>query len=138
MNICAPRKNSYSELTNLFFWSIYWQLIVYFAMPLWVVEFQGQLKEFQRRSKAFKKNLLKTMFWLLMYENIFYIMCIFLFSLKNSWQLTINVIYFQLIQVFFKKKKLGFTPCKAKQPLRGMELQESKHKKKITGYRKSV
>ena len=39
---------------------------------------------------------------------------------------------------FFKKKKLGFTPCKAKQPLRGLELQESKHKKKITGYRKSV
>ena len=25
--------------------------------------------------------------------------------------------------------KLGFTPCKAEQPLRGMELQEKKHKK---------
>ena len=25
--------------------------------------------------------------------------------------------------------KLGFTPCKAKQQLRGMELQERKHKK---------
>ena len=24
---------------------------------------------------------------------------------------------------------LGFTPCKAEQPLRGMELQEKKHKK---------
>ena len=23
-----------------------------------------------------------------------------------------------------KKKKIGFTPCKAEQPLRGMELQE--------------
>ena len=35
--------------------------------------------------------------------------------------------------------KLGFTPCKAEQPLRGMELQEKeKKKKKITGYRKSV
>ena len=28
-----------------------------------------------------------------------------------------------------KKKKLGFTPCKAEQPLRGMELQEKKHNK---------
>ena len=28
--------------------------------------------------------------------------------------------------------KLGFTPCKAEQPLQGMELQEKKHKK---GYR---
>ena len=25
--------------------------------------------------------------------------------------------------------KLGFTPCKAEQPLQGMELQEKKHKK---------
>ena len=25
--------------------------------------------------------------------------------------------------------KLGFTPCKSEQPLRGMELQEKKHKK---------
>ena len=33
--------------------------------------------------------------------------------------------------------KLGFTLCKAKRPLRGMELPEKKHKK-ITGYRKSV
>ena len=32
---------------------------------------------------------------------------------------------------------LGFTPCKAEQPLQGMELQEKKHKK-ITAYRKSV
>ena len=32
---------------------------------------------------------------------------------------------------------LGFTPFKAEQPLRDMELQEKKHKK-ITGYRKSV
>ena len=31
-------------------------------------------------------------------------------------------------QVFFK---LGFTPCKAEQPLRGMELQEKKHKKRL-------
>ena len=30
---------------------------------------------------------------------------------------------------FFFFFKLGFTPCKAKQPLRGMELQEKKHKK---------
>ena len=32
---------------------------------------------------------------------------------------------------------LWFTPCKAQQPLRDMELQE-KEAKKITGYRKSV
>ena len=34
--------------------------------------------------------------------------------------------------------KLGFTPCKAKQPIRDMELQERKHERKITRYRKSV
>ena len=38
--------------------------------------------------------------------------------------------------VFFFE--LGFTKCKAKQPLRGMELQERRHEKKITGYIKSV
>ena len=32
-------------------------------------------------------------------------------------------------QSFFFLKKLGFTPCKAEQPLRDMELQEMKHKK---------
>ena len=26
---------------------------------------------------------------------------------------------------------MGFTPCKAKQPLRGMELQERKHEKRL-------
>ena len=31
--------------------------------------------------------------------------------------------------------KMGFTPCKAEQPLWGMELQEKKYKK-ITAYRK--
>ena len=34
--------------------------------------------------------------------------------------------------------KLGFTPCKAEQPLWSIELQEKKHKKKIIGYTKSV
>ena len=34
--------------------------------------------------------------------------------------------YFMELKNFFK---LGFTPCKAEQPLRGMELQEKKHKK---------
>ena len=34
--------------------------------------------------------------------------------------LPVNVIFFF---------KLGFTPCKAEQPLRGMELQEKKNKK---------
>ena len=33
---------------------------------------------------------------------------------------------FIFVMVFLK---LGFTPCKTKQPLRGMELQERKHKK---------
>ena len=41
-----------------------------------------------------------------------------------------------LLNIYFFK--LGFTPCKAKQPLRGMGLQERKNKKKITRYRKSV
>ena len=39
---------------------------------------------------------------------------------------------FIFCNVFFQ---LEFTPCKAKQPLGGMELQERKHKK-ITGYRR--
>ena len=39
---------------------------------------------------------------------------------------------------FFFFLKLRFTPCKAEQPLRGMELQEKKSTKNITGYRKSV
>ena len=38
---------------------------------------------------------------------------------KHSWLSIIKLIFF----------KLGFTPCKAEQPLRGMELQEKKHKK---------
>ena len=38
------------------------------------------------------------------------------------------------IHLFFK---LGFTPCKAEQPLQGMELQEKKHKN-IKAYRKSL
>ena len=44
----------------------------------------------------------------------------------------------RIYQNEFFQKKLGFTPCKAEQPLWGMKLQEKKHKKKITGYRKSV
>ena len=39
---------------------------------------------------------------------------------------------------FFLKKKLGFTTCKAEQPLQSIELQEKKHKKDYTGHRKSV
>ena len=34
--------------------------------------------------------------------------------------------------VFFFFLKLGFTPCKAEQPLLAMELQEKKHKKDYT------
>ena len=37
-----------------------------------------------------------------------------------------SICFFLFCFVFFK---LGFTPCKAEQPLRGMELQEKKHKK---------
>ena len=33
--------------------------------------------------------------------------------------------------------KLGFSPCKAKQPQQGMELQKKKYKK-MKAYRKSV
>ena len=32
---------------------------------------------------------------------------------------------------------MGFTPCKAEQPLQGMELQKKKHEK-IVAYRKSL
>ena len=35
-------------------------------------------------------------------------------------------LFIHFCNVFFQ---LEFTPCKAKQPLRGMELQERKHKK---------
>ena len=41
-------------------------------------------------------------------------------------------LFIHFCNVFFQ---LEFTPCKAKQPLGGMELQERKHKK-ITGYRR--
>ena len=34
-------------------------------------------------------------------------------------------------------KKIRFTPCKAEQPLRGMELQE-KEQKRLKAYRKAV
>ena len=36
------------------------------------------------------------------------------------------LLYYPISFFFFK---LGFTPCKAEQPLQGMELQEKKHKK---------
>ena len=39
---------------------------------------------------------------------------------------------------FFFKKKLGFTPCKAEQPLRGMELKEKKQKKDYRIQKKDV
>ena len=37
--------------------------------------------------------------------------------------------------IFFS---LGFTPCKAKQPLQGMELQEKEAQKDYRKYRKSL
>ena len=42
------------------------------------------------------------------------------------------------IETFFKKKKLGFTPCKAEQPLRGMELQEKEAQKVLKPLRSHV
>ena len=39
------------------------------------------------------------------------------------------------LEIFFS---IGFTPCKAKQPLRVTELQEIKHEKKIAEYSKSI
>ena len=39
---------------------------------------------------------------------------------------------------FFLKRKMGFTPRKAEQPLQGMVLQEEKKQKKIKAYRKSL
>ena len=50
----------------------------------------------------------------------------FIFLLKI---LFICYISYLAIVTFFFFFKLGFTPCKAEQPLRGMELQEKKHKK---------
>ena len=43
----------------------------------------------------------------------------------------LNVIWWLLFIFFFffKKKKLRFTPCKAEQPLKGMELQEKETQK---------
>ena len=45
----------------------------------------------------------------------------------------VTVIFSNLWPIFFQFR---CTPCKAEQPLRGMELQEKKHKK-IKAYRKS-
>ena len=42
-----------------------------------------------------------------------------------------------LFYIFLIFLSLGFTPCKAEQPLKGMELEKNKHKK-IKAYRKSV
>ena len=39
------------------------------------------------------------------------------------------------IKLFFK---LGFTPCKAEQPIRDMELQEKEVQKDYIAYRKSI
>ena len=39
-----------------------------------------------------------------------------------------NFIFFSVFSFFFK---LGFTPCKAEQPLRGMEVQEKKDPKRL-------
>ena len=36
-----------------------------------------------------------------------------------------------------EKHQLVFTPCKAEQPLQGMELQGKEAKKKVKAYRKS-
>ena len=55
--------------------------------------------------------------------------------LSRNSLLKTGVIY-EIKVTFFFFFKLGFTPCKAEQSLRGMELHEEK--KKITGYRKSV
>ena len=45
-----------------------------------------------------------------------------------------NIYIYIYIYIFL----LGFTPHKAEQPLRGIESQEKKSTKKITGYRRSV
>ena len=46
-----------------------------------------------------------------------------------------TTILFVLSLIFFE---LGFTPCKAKQPLQGMECYKKKMHKKIKAYRKSL
>ena len=54
-------------------------------------------------------------------------------TLKYYYEKNISVVRRHHFDFFL----IGFTPCKAEQPVRGMELQEKKHKK-ITEYRKSV
>ena len=51
--------------------------------------------------------------------------------------LTYKLLHGKFINIFIFYFQLRFTPCKAEQPLQGMELQEKKHKK-IRAYRKSV
>ena len=41
-------------------------------------------------------------------------------------------VFISLISLIFSFFKLGFTPCKAEQPLRGMELQEREVQKDLS------
>ena len=64
-------------------------------------------------------------------------------QLITSWQVSVSSKDFFFSDNFLNGLhyasffKLGFTPCKAEQPLRGMELQE-KEAKKIKAYMKYV
>ena len=69
------------------------------------------------------------LFWIY----FFLLMLVFVLQwLSLHWEILMLLSQFLLTLLFFLK--LGFTPCNAKQPLQGMELQE-KYNKKITGFR---
>ena len=88
---------------------IFHQIFIFYQMmalqKLWIMFFISSKKLFRG---WFKENLK-------VYDVINYLN-------KN---LIMNFVWYLFFFVF----KLGFTPCKAEQPLRGMELQEKKHEK---------
>ena len=51
------------------------------------------------------------------------------FDISISFHQTKNAFSYNIVIFFLFFFKLGFTPCKAEQPLRGMELQEKEAQK---------
>ena len=86
-----------------------------------VVEFGHLIFSFKNHTKNAVERLVPNLF--LFFKKALY-------KVKQMFS-TLVLIYFGRPQLFFlkKKKKMGFTPCKTKQPLRGMKLHEKKHKK---------
>ena len=97
------------DLNHVFTNQVFHELLIFVSDQLWI----------------FKLVIVVVVYWILtcyLGELLFYI---FLYQkLKISMWLIERSIW--ISNIFFK---LGFTSCKAEQPLRGMELQEKKHKK---------